>query len=57
MTASRRWKKSSASGQETDCVELANTLDAARDTKNPSVVLKADVKTLVSMLRDSQIGY
>ena len=31
-----RWKKSSRSGQNTDCVEIANTLGAVRDSKNPT---------------------
>ena len=35
MTISRRWRKSSRSQNGADCVELAHTLDAVRDTKNP----------------------
>jgi hypothetical protein len=30
-----RWRKSSRSGQDTACVELAHTLDRLRDSKNP----------------------
>ncbi|WP_253772059.1 DUF397 domain-containing protein [Goodfellowiella coeruleoviolacea] len=35
MPASTRWKKSSRSGQESSCVELAHTMTAGRDSKNP----------------------
>lgn len=31
-----RWRKSSRSGTETACVEVAHTLDAVRDSKNPA---------------------
>ena len=31
-----RWRKSSHSGQDTECVELAHTGDAVRDSKNPT---------------------
>jgi hypothetical protein len=30
-----RWRKSSRSGQDTACVELAHTGAAVRDSKNP----------------------
>ncbi|HEX5401849.1 MAG TPA: DUF397 domain-containing protein [Pseudonocardiaceae bacterium] len=31
-----RWRKSSRSGSQTNCVELADTLDLVRDSKNPT---------------------
>lgn len=31
-----RWRKSTWSGEETSCVELAHTLTALRDSKNPA---------------------
>jgi hypothetical protein len=31
-----RWRKSSHSGQDTNCVELAHTGNSVRDSKNPS---------------------
>jgi len=34
MTQVPHWRKSTHSGQETNCVEIANTLDAIRDSKN-----------------------
>lgn len=30
-----RWRKSSFSGNDGDCVELASTMDKLRDSKNP----------------------
>lgn len=36
MTLPHRWRKSSRSVNGSDCVELAHTLDAVRDSKNPS---------------------
>jgi hypothetical protein len=42
-----RWRKSSRSGVESNCVELGNT-GAVRDSKNPNgPALAADVTTLV----------
>jgi hypothetical protein len=47
------WRKSSYSGGENDdCIELTDTLDAIRDSKNPAgPVLRADVRDLLSSLR------
>lgn len=38
MTEDRRWRKSRHSGQNNECVELPNTLDAIRDTKNGTIL-------------------
>ena len=52
-----RWKKSSFSSSDTDCVELANTLDAIRDSKNPQVTLHGvNLLALVSALRSATHG-
>jgi hypothetical protein len=48
-----RWRKSTRSGSATNCVELVDTLDMVRDSKNPTgsslrvnlVPLLADVKS------------
>ena len=48
-----RWRKSSHSGTQTSCVELADTLGMVRDSKNPTgpslrvnpTTLLADVKS------------
>jgi Domain of unknown function (DUF397) len=50
------WRKSSHSAQETDCVEVAGTLGAVRDTKNPQVTLAVDVRALVSAVRSGRLG-
>lgn len=36
MTLPRRWHKSSRSQNGSQCVEVAHTLDALRDSKNPT---------------------
>ncbi|MGQ0838169.1 DUF397 domain-containing protein [Actinokineospora sp.] len=51
MTAPR-WRKSSHSGQEGDCVELAHTLDTVRDSKNPhGPTLTANIPALLKALK------
>jgi len=35
MTVPVRWRKSSRSAPEANCVEVAHTLTAVRDSKNP----------------------
>ncbi|UVS78990.1 DUF397 domain-containing protein [Actinokineospora sp. UTMC 2448] len=45
-----RFKKSSRSGGHTECVELAHTLSAVRDSKN-GAVLTADARALVAYAR------
>ena len=37
MIESLRWRRSSHSQSGSDCVELAHTLDAVRDSKNPNL--------------------
>jgi hypothetical protein len=46
-----RWRKSSQSAQEADCVEVAGDLAGVRDSKNPAVELTCDVRSLVQMVR------
>ena len=45
------WRRSSRSGNEGNCIELARTLKAVRDSKNPAVVLAVDVTALVNALK------
>jgi Domain of unknown function (DUF397) len=54
-TPNTHWRKSSYSGGENaDCIELAGTLDAIRDSKNRTgPVLRADVRGLLSSIRRS----
>lgn len=46
------WRKSSHSAQGNGCVELANTLDRIRDSKNPhGPALKVDVPALIARVQ------
>jgi len=38
MSEDRRWRKSSRSGQNKECIELPDTLDGVRDSKNSTVL-------------------
>ena len=50
-----RWRKSSRSGQEGACVEVAHTLDALRDSKNPGgPVLRGELRALLTAVRDGR---
>ncbi|HEX3785286.1 MAG TPA: DUF397 domain-containing protein [Pseudonocardiaceae bacterium] len=54
-----RWRKSSYSGGNTQsgCVELAHSLDAVRDSKNPlGAALSVDVQLLLTYARSGQLG-
>lgn len=55
MTLPVSWRKSSHSQNASDCVEVANTLGAVRDTKNPSSMLTVDVTMLVSVVRTGKL--
>jgi hypothetical protein len=50
-----RWKKSLTSAEQTDCVELAHTLDAVRDSKDGGV-LRVPVTRLVVAVRLGRLG-
>lgn len=47
----RNFRKSSFSGNETNCVEVSGTLDAMRDSKNPAIVLPADMRAVVRLVQ------
>jgi hypothetical protein len=49
------WRKSSYSGGGgNECVEIAGTLRAARDSKNPTgPILHADLRALIETIKDS----
>jgi len=49
------WRRSSRSGNEGNCVEVASSFRAVRDSKNPSVVLAVDVHALVNALKGDQV--
>lgn len=50
-----RWRKStySGGGGQTDCVELASSLDRIRDSKNPDgpILSTVDISSLVSTVK------
>lgn len=53
-----RWRKSSYSGTDGDCVELAGTLDALRDSKNPvdGVLVTYGVRDLVRVVKGGRFA-
>jgi hypothetical protein len=55
-SSATRWRKSSYSGGEGgQCVEVAGTLGAVRDSKNPAgPTLTADLSTLVTKIKTGQ---
>lgn len=55
MTAVHTWRKSSRSENDGTCVELRNTLDAIRDSKNTTgPTLRGDVRELNRAVRDGR---
>lgn len=47
-----RWRKSTRTGPNGNCVELAHTLDRVRDSKDPGgPVLPADIPSLVAAVK------
>jgi hypothetical protein len=57
MTTIARWRKGRASAQEANCVEVAHTLGAVRDSKNVTgPVLRGDVSALVTAIRADRIS-
>lgn len=52
-----KWRKSTRSSSQTNCVEVANTLAAVRDSKNPDgAVLRFDRVRLVAFIADARRG-
>lgn len=49
-----RWRKSSFSGAQSDCVEVAEHLNAVRDSKRPSVSLSGDARRLLDAVRTTR---
>lgn len=52
-----RFKKASASGGQSECVEIAHTLRHVRDSKAPDgPVLEGDVRALVAAVRHGRLA-
>jgi hypothetical protein len=52
VTEALRWRRSSHSQSGSDCVELAHTFDAVRDSKNPTTTLTVPtLTTLISFIK------
>jgi hypothetical protein len=57
MTSPQRWRKSSYSSEDGACIEVAHTLDALRDSKNPDgPVLRGDVRGLLAAIKSPGRG-
>lgn len=55
-TQDRRWRKSSRSGAESNCVEVSHLLDAVRDSKNPTTIsLRGDIRRLLDSVNSGRI--
>lgn len=54
-----RWKKSTYSGSQTNCVEVAHTKTEIRDSKNPDgpviTVSCAALATFIKAIKDGQL--
>ncbi|GDY28943.1 DUF397 domain-containing protein [Gandjariella thermophila] len=52
-----RWRKSSRSDGQNGCVQVSGTLDAVRDSKNPSgpVLYGVDVRALVAAAKEGTL--
>lgn len=49
------WRKSRFSENGPNCVEVRNTLDEVRDSKNSSPVLRGDVRRLVAAVKAGRL--
>lgn len=54
MTSDHTWRKSRRSQNDQNCVEVRDTLDQLRDSKNPTPVLRVDVSALVRTVRSGR---
>ncbi|MCE7009961.1 DUF397 domain-containing protein [Kibdelosporangium philippinense] len=51
------WRKSSHSGGEGgNCIEVHRDLNVLRDSKNPSVVLCADIGPFLEAIKSGRLG-
>ncbi|MGH3863663.1 DUF397 domain-containing protein [Actinokineospora sp.] len=50
-TVPRRWRKSSSTGSEGNCVELPDTFDAVRDSKHAVVEMRVSPAAVEGLVR------
>lgn len=51
-----RWRKSSYSGNEANCVEVSGNLDAVRDSKNlGGPILRVDLRPFLEAIKGGQV--
>lgn len=56
MTVPQGWRKSSHSSANSNCVEVANTLAAVRDSKSPAgPALAANLGALVAAVKEGSL--
>lgn len=55
MTLHLHWKKSSASANGGNCVEVRSDRAAVRDTKNPCAEILIDVRPLISAIQRGDV--
>jgi hypothetical protein len=58
MTTEPTWRKSTRSANDANCVELRNTLDQVRDSKNSAgPTLHADVPAFLRAVRAGRLDH
>jgi hypothetical protein len=56
MASSTKWRKSTHTGANNNCVEIAGTRDRVRDSKNPGPVLRVDLGSLLTAIKTGDIA-
>jgi hypothetical protein len=55
-TTDHKWRKSTRSAQEANCVEIHGLLDGVRDSKNPGPRVTGDIRALVTAIQEGRIS-
>ncbi|HEX9334951.1 MAG TPA: DUF397 domain-containing protein [Pseudonocardiaceae bacterium] len=54
MHTTTTWRKSTRSGSDSNCVEIASSLDRVRDSKNGSELLQVDLTVFMADVKASR---